>query len=139
MLLQSHETETAPAPAPAPASMRGPPPGSRRTGRQGERQEEEVEEEEEEVFVVHLLPALPGDEVPDGRVDGLVARGGFVVRELVWAGGKFARASVLAQNGGMFKVKVQGRDRGFAVDGVSYDPERGVETTVGGVYEITPL
>ncbi|AEO57497.1 glycoside hydrolase family 95 protein [Thermothelomyces thermophilus ATCC 42464] len=92
MLLQSHET--------APASMRGSPGNNnRRTGvRQGEQQQQE-EEEEKEVFVVHLLPALPGDEVPDGRVDGLVARGGFVVRELVWAGGKFARASVLAQNG----------------------------------------
>ncbi|KAL2159563.1 hypothetical protein VTH06DRAFT_2132 [Thermothelomyces fergusii] len=124
MLLQSHETA-------APAN------GGRE--RKGSKEDGRGEQAEEEVFVVHLLPALPGDEVPDGRVDGLVARGGFVVRELVWAGGKFARASVLAQNGGVLKLKVQGRDSGFAVDGVAYDADKGVETAVGGVYKITPL
>lgn len=136
MLLQSHET------VPAPSLARGPPAqssggdGSDDVGRgRGLREEQE----REEVYVVHLLPALPGDEVPDGQVDGLVARGGFVVQELLWRGGKFARASVVSQTGGMLKLKVQGRESGFAVDGVSYDAEKGIETTVGGVYEITPF
>lgn len=89
--------------------------------------------------VVHLLPALPG-KLGEGSVRGLVARGGFVVRELVWSKGRFVRASVEATSGGVLRVRVQGgKGPAVAVDGVKYDPEKGVQTTVGGVYKITAL
>ncbi|KAL2140697.1 hypothetical protein VTI28DRAFT_3482 [Corynascus sepedonium] len=111
MLVQSHETVV----------------GSGNGTRNGEKE-----------FVVNLLPALPG-KVPNGQVDGLVARGGFVIQELVWEGGKFVKASVLAKNGGVLRVKVQGESDGFAVDGENYDVDKGVETTADAVYEITAL
>ncbi|KAK4233330.1 glycoside hydrolase [Achaetomium macrosporum] len=83
---------------------------------------------------VHLLPALPEMVGGKGRVEGLVARGGFVVRELVWEGGLFVRARIEARSGGVLRVKVQG-GMGFFVDGKRY--EGSVETEVGGLYEIT--
>ncbi|KAK4038454.1 glycoside hydrolase [Parachaetomium inaequale] len=86
--------------------------------------------------VVDLLPALPAEQVSRGRVEGLVARGGFVVSELVWEGGKFVKATVVAGSGGVLRVRVQG-GKGFKVDGVRYDEGKGVETKVGGVYQIT--
>ncbi len=88
--------------------------------------------------VVHLLPALPTGKVRDGRVEGLVARGGFVVSELVWEAGRFARASVVARSGGVLRVRVQGGS-GFVVDGIKYEGGQGINTTVGGVYRITAI
>ncbi len=87
--------------------------------------------------VVHLLPALAG-KLASGRVEGLVARGGFVVKELVWEKGRFVRARVEAGSGGVLRVKVQGGGK-FEVDGVRYEEGKGVETTVGGVYRITAV
>ncbi|KAK3897256.1 glycoside hydrolase [Staphylotrichum tortipilum] len=62
-------------------------------------QSHETVEGEDGGVVVHLLPALPG-KVKEGRVEGLLARGGFVVEELVWRAGKFVKARVKARSGG---------------------------------------
>jgi|GEM_PF-42925 len=47
---------------------------------------------------VHLLPALP-DAWPEGTVEGLVARGGFVVG-MDWKAGRLVSARMLSKNGG---------------------------------------
>jgi hypothetical protein len=83
--------------------------------------------------VVHLLPALPGKAVPGGRVEGLVARGNFVVEELVWEKGEFVRARIRARSGGLLWVKVQA-GKAVDVDGVRHNGA--INTTVGGVYRV---
>ena len=52
---------------------------------------------------VHLLPALP-DAWPNGSVNGLVARGGFVVG-MDWKAGSLVSARVLSKNGGRCMVR----------------------------------
>ena len=52
---------------------------------------------------IELLPALP-KEWPDGEVNGLVARGGFVI-DMQWRNGKIVHASIVSKNGGSCKVK----------------------------------
>ena len=52
---------------------------------------------------VHLLPALPGA-WPEGRVSGLVARGGFELA-MDWSGGSLDRVSVLSRNGGLLRLR----------------------------------
>jgi alpha-L-fucosidase 2 len=47
---------------------------------------------------LHLLPALPAA-WPDGEVDGLVARGNFVV-DMRWSGGRLRSARIHARAGG---------------------------------------
>ena len=45
--------------------------------------------------VIHLLPALPS-EWDSGKVSGLRARGGLIVRELSWSKGHLEKAVVYA-------------------------------------------
>ncbi len=52
---------------------------------------------------LHLLPALP-DVWPDGSVDGLVARGGFVV-DMDWDGGQLGTATVTSRLGGNLRLR----------------------------------
>lgn len=54
---------------------------------------------------VEVLPALP-DAWKQGEVRGLRARGGFVVDELAWQGGKVVRLVVRSLNGGTLRVKL---------------------------------
>ncbi|KAH6611775.1 glycoside hydrolase family 95 protein [Chaetomium sp. MPI-SDFR-AT-0129] len=84
--------------------------------------------------VVHLLPALPESIGAKGSADGLVARGNFIVQELVWEQGAFVSAKIEARSGGVLRVKVQGAEK-FEVGGQPY--EGAIETEVGEVYEIT--
>ena len=52
---------------------------------------------------VHLLPALP-DAWKQGKVEGLRARGGFVVG-MSWSEGKLQRASILSTIGGTLRLR----------------------------------
>jgi alpha-L-fucosidase 2 len=52
---------------------------------------------------LHLLPALP-PQLPDGRVRGLLARGGFEV-DLDWSGGELIRARIQARIGGAAVIR----------------------------------
>lgn len=63
-----------------------------------------------EIFVcsaynqIHLLPALP-DKWKEGSVYGLCARGGFLVKEIVWSDNKLVRATIYSTVGGMLTVR----------------------------------
>lgn len=52
---------------------------------------------------VHLLPALP-DSWPEGRVEGLRARGNFEV-DMTWADGQLLEATVLSRIGGPLRLR----------------------------------
>ena len=52
---------------------------------------------------VHLLPALP-DAWPDGKVAGLLARGGFVV-DMEWKDGRVNTLRIKSKNGGALKIR----------------------------------
>jgi alpha-L-fucosidase 2 len=54
-----------------------------------------------------LLPALP-TAWPDGKISGLVARGGFVI-DMEWKSGKLTRAKILSRNGGNCRLRYQGK------------------------------
>ncbi|MGI6172271.1 MAG: glycosyl hydrolase family 95 catalytic domain-containing protein [Christensenellales bacterium] len=53
---------------------------------------------------IELLPALP-DSLPDGRIEGLCVRGGFIL-DIAWQGKKPQHLSIYAPNGGECKVRI---------------------------------
>ncbi|MBR5724720.1 MAG: glycoside hydrolase family 95 protein [Bacteroidales bacterium] len=53
---------------------------------------------------VHLLPALP-DALKDGSVEGLRARGGFVLEKLVWKDGHIVEARLRSTIGGNLRIR----------------------------------
>ncbi len=55
-------------------------------------------------FEVHLLPSLP-TALPEGAVDGLRARGGFVIN-LSWEGGQFKEAFIRSEKGGQLTLRL---------------------------------
>ena len=52
---------------------------------------------------IHLLPALP-DAWPEGHVEGLVARGGFLV-DMAWTDGKLTSVNITSLNGGKCRLR----------------------------------
>ena len=52
---------------------------------------------------IHLLPALP-QAWKNGKVTGLVARGGFVV-DIFWQDGKLSKANIYSKSGMPCKVR----------------------------------
>ncbi|KAL4992786.1 Six-hairpin glycosidase-like protein [Aspergillus falconensis] len=83
--------------------------------------------------VVHVLPALPWDTVPEGSARGLRARGGFEV-DVEWDGGRLSRAVIRSLGGKVLRVRVQDGVQ-FFVNGEKY--EKGLETEEGGEYVVT--
>ena len=53
--------------------------------------------------IVHLLPALP-DDWKDGKVTGLVARGGFIV-DMEWGNGTLVEANITSKKGGILHLR----------------------------------
>ena len=53
---------------------------------------------------VHLLPALPSA-LPEGCVEGLRARGGFVVEHLAWKDGHLTEARIRSTIGGNLRIR----------------------------------
>lgn len=52
---------------------------------------------------VHLLPALP-DAWKDGKISGLIARGGFEVA-MEWQGAQLLKATIISKNGGNLRLR----------------------------------
>jgi alpha-L-fucosidase 2 len=57
-------------------------------------------------YILHLLPALPSA-WPNGKIDGLRARGGFEV-DLAWENGRLKAATICATKGGVFRLYADG-------------------------------
>lgn len=53
---------------------------------------------------IHLLPSLPS-EWKSGTVKGLRARGGFLIDELTWKGGKLVKAVLRSETGGNLRLR----------------------------------
>lgn len=62
--------------------------------------------------VVSLLPALP-DVWKDGKVKGLVARGGFVIEDMAWKNGKITRLVIRSTIGGNLRLHSAQTIKGF--------------------------
>ncbi|MFC1783168.1 glycoside hydrolase N-terminal domain-containing protein, partial [Planctomycetota bacterium] len=56
---------------------------------------------------INLLPALPS-EWPNGNVEGLIARGGYVV-DVKWDKGTLTSARIKALKGGTLRIRVKGK------------------------------
>ncbi|MBW8705716.1 hypothetical protein MBT84_39520 [Streptomyces sp. MBT84] len=92
---------------------------------------------------VHLLPALP-TQLPEGRVTGLLARGGLTVG-LSWSDGALAHAHLAARQSGTVRLRTTAPVTVHSMGGARTEvkrPESTVavfETEAGGEYVITPL
>jgi alpha-L-fucosidase 2 len=85
--------------------------------------------------VIRLLPALPAV-WPEGRISGLVARGGFKV-DIEWREGKLLRASILSRRGGTCRLR---GDSGMEIGDASarrVGDAFEFETEAGQLYRIT--
>jgi alpha-L-fucosidase 2 len=76
---------------------------------------------------LHLLPALPSA-WSDGRVRGLLARGGFTV-DLAWTGGKLTEAVIESRAGNPCALRLGGETRAFPT-------EKGHRYRVDGALEV---
>ena len=54
---------------------------------------------------IQLLPALPTT-LANGRIKGLKARGGFVIKEMEWKNGKLLKAVIYSPLGGNLRLRV---------------------------------
>ena len=63
---------------------------------------------------VHVLPCLP-DQLPEGKVSGLMARGGHEV-SMEWENGKLIRATITSKLGNPVKVRYGAKVIEFTVD-----------------------
>ncbi|WP_181139157.1 glycoside hydrolase family 95-like protein [Streptomyces sp. Ru72] len=92
---------------------------------------------------VHLLPALP-PQFPDGRVAGLLARGGLTV-DIAWSGGALSNARLAALQSGTVRLRTAAPVAVHSTSSAPPDvtrPEEAVavfETEAGEEYVITPL
>ena len=62
---------------------------------------------------IHLLPALPSA-LPNGRVTGLVARGGFVV-DMAWKDGQLTEATIKSRRGLPLTIRYGGEERSVEI------------------------
>ncbi|MGM0531203.1 MAG: glycosyl hydrolase family 95 catalytic domain-containing protein [Bacteroidota bacterium] len=76
---------------------------------------------------LHLLPCLP-DELPRGKVKGLMARGGHEV-DIKWINGKLEQATITSLQGNPAKVRLGAKVKEFQL-------EKGEEITLNGDLKI---
>lgn len=62
---------------------------------------------------VYILPALP-DVLKDGKVTGLVARGGFVTN-IEWKNGKATKLVIESKYGGNCRIRIEGKLSGYGI------------------------
>jgi len=74
-------------------------------------------------FEIHLLPSLP-TAFADGSVEGLRARGGFVI-DLSWEDGKLKNARIVSEKGGRLMLRLGGHT-------VSVDTKKGETLQLDG-------
>lgn len=74
-------------------------------------------------FEIHLLPSLP-TAFAEGSVNGLRARGGFVI-DLSWKGGKLAGTRIVSEQGGKLTLRLGERT-------VSFDTKKGETLQLDG-------
>lgn len=55
---------------------------------------------------IHLLPALP-DAWKNGSISGLIARGGYKIKNLTWNDGRLKNAIIESNNSGICKIRTQ--------------------------------
>ena len=67
--------------------------------------------------VIELLPALPRDAWPAGRVSGLRARGGYEV-DIAWANGRLEEAAIRSSSGGALRLRLRDQEYEIRRNGV---------------------
>jgi alpha-L-fucosidase 2 len=76
---------------------------------------------------VHLLPCLP-DELPKGKVTGLMARGGHEV-DIQWENGRLVQATIKSKLGNPAKVR-------YGAKVIEFPLEKGEEVKLNGDLKI---
>jgi hypothetical protein len=84
--------------------------------------------------IVHLLPALPSA-IPNGSVQGLVARGNFVV-DIAWNESALTSANITSRNGEDLQLRYA-NNSAIAVNGEIYQGP--ISTSVNTTYYVTHL
>jgi hypothetical protein len=82
--------------------------------------------------IVHLLPALPSA-IPNGSVEGLVARGNFVV-DIAWKESALTSVNITSPNGGDLQLRYA-NGSAIAVNGDIY--QGSISTFVNATYYVT--
>lgn len=70
--------------------------------------------------IIELLPALPDEAWPIGRVAGLRARGGFEV-DISWRDGRLAEAAISSSVGGTLRMRAPGPGYALRLNGTLLD------------------
>jgi alpha-L-fucosidase 2 len=84
---------------------------------------------------IHLLPALP-NRWSEGEVQGLVARGGFIV-DITWQDGLLMQARVTSTHGQRCTIYYEHQILIIKPDGMIMDAEGPFDTRIGEIYIIT--
>ncbi len=75
---------------------------------------------------LHLLPALPDEWKTEGSVSGLLARGGFELKELSWKNGRISKIVIQSRLGGNLRLRLpqpmQTKNKGLLLTATDENP-----------------